>query len=75
MKPTPTEAIYGSYDQLIAEESLDLAKKVEKEYARNELVPVQCDCCGKVRFLKPGTTWYCGCCDDDDDDDSNDFPY
>ncbi|MFA5401295.1 MAG: hypothetical protein WC359_12680 [Dehalococcoidia bacterium] len=59
-----TEKTYGSYENLIAEGSYDLAAKMEKEKAKIGLVPVECDCCEKVRFLPAGERWYCGCADE-----------
>ncbi len=61
---TETEKTYGRYEKLVAEGSYDLAAKVETENARRGLVPVECDCCDRVRFLPEGERWYCGCGDE-----------
>ena len=61
---TQTEQTYGCYSKLVEEGSYDLAEKVEKEKAGNNLVPVECDCCERIRFLAPGRRWYCGCADE-----------
>lgn len=61
---TQTEQLYGSYNKLVAEESYDLAAKVENEKAQQGLVAVECDCCERTRFLEPGERWYCGCADE-----------
>ncbi|MFA5155761.1 MAG: hypothetical protein WC453_05070 [Patescibacteria group bacterium] len=61
---TLTEKIYGNYEKLVEEGSYDLADKVESEKEKLGLVPVECCCCDRVKFLPRGETWYCGCGDE-----------